>query len=132
MANPKNEYGESRNNKTHDSSNIEALQVASASPTATTNVINGISFNKASAFNFIVSLISYLWYIVPLMLMCIGEIFDRNNEKNVYESSDYWDDNDEERYETYMSYFVPFLIASLLFVIATVIQIYMWFAKSFV
>ena len=117
------------------SSNIDALSQASAPPG--NGITSGMTHLQASSITFIISILSYLWYIVPLILMCIGEIFTQNIDKALWESydSDYgdlWDKKDQKRYETYMSYLVPFLIAGIFFIIGSVIQLFMWFALSFV
>ena len=122
---PKLKASNTANNNTD---NIDALEVET--------VNNGVSstsskFNQASSIGFVVSLVSYLWYIVPLMVAYIGDIFFQNQYKTLLD--DFYHENwYHDVYDRYISYLVPFLIASIFFVVATVIQIYVWFARSFV
>ena len=124
---PKLKASDTANNNTY---NIDALQVETVNNGVGINSTS-LKFNQASSIGFMVSLISYLWYIVPLMVAFIGDVFFQNKYKALYD--DFGDSTwYQEIYERYISYLIPFLIASVFFVVATVIQIYVWFATSFV
>ena len=124
---PRLKASDTANNNTD---HIYALQVETVNNDGSINSTN-LKFNQASSIGFMVSLISYLWYIVPLMVAFIGDVFFQNNYKALMDDFDNmtWY---QDIYERYISYLIPFLIASVFFVIATAIQIYVWFATSFV
>ena len=105
---------------------IDALEVESSKNAAAgASSSKPLTFDQASSIGIILSLVSYLWLIVKAMMTFSGFVFSTNQYELLY----YIDD---DTYETYMSYWVPLLVASILFFIAILIQIYVWFAKSFV
>ena len=130
MADESHQYGEGTINTTKNAGiHIDALEVESGK-NIKANVNNGditrsLTFNQASSISFIISLLLYLWYMVPAMGIFAREIFIINQYKMLYE--DQWNDDD-----FYTTYITLFLIASVAFIISTLIQIYVWFAKRFV
>ena len=129
MADKSPQYGEgaisSTNNATNTGKHIDALEVESLNNNARNVGTMRVTFNQASSFSFIISSISYMWCMVQAMSTFSRETFRINQYKVLY--GEYW--NDDDSYETYM---IIFLIASIVFIVSTLIQIYVWFAKSFV
>ena len=130
MADKSDQYGEGAINSTKNTTssggkNIDALEVESNNNNARNGGTMGVTFNQVSSFSFLISLIFYVWYMVQVMSIFSREVFRMNQYKVLYGEN--WNDDDE--YETYM---IIFLIASIVFIISTLIQIYVWLAKSFV
>ena len=135
MADKSHQHGEGAISSPNGANNggkymdIDALELHEVESLKNNNARNvgtmHVTFNQASSISFIISLILYMWYMVQAMSTFSCETFRMNQYKVLYGED--W--NDDNSYETYM---MLFLIASIVFIILTLIQIYVWFSKRFV
>ena len=127
MADNSHQYDEGAISNTNTTGkHIDALEVESGSNNnARNDGATSVTFNQASSFSFIISLILYLLYMILAMTIFSREIF----RVDQYEMLHGEGSSGRDLYETYM---IIFLIANIIFIISTMIEICVWFAKSFV